>query len=144
MPKTWSVRRLARNRSGSVAIEFAVIAPVLLIALVGILMYGLYFGTASSVQQLAADAARASVAGLSDAERATIARQHVAATAGSYVLIDGTRAQVTARPSTSNPNIFEVAVTYDATSLALWSLNGLLPLPSPTIVRSAAIQRGGY
>jgi Flp pilus assembly protein TadG len=137
-------RRPLDDRSGASAVEFALIAPVLLVFLVGVLVYGLYFGAASSVQQLAADAARASVAGLTDEERAAIARQHVADGSRSYVLLDPARAAVSARPSTADPNLFEVAVSYDASTLSIWAFEGLIPLPSRTIRRSAAIQRGGY
>lgn len=137
-------RRFVRDGSGASAIEFALVAPVLLLFLVGVLVYGLYYGAASSVQQLAADAARASVAGLNDDERAAIARQHVADGSRSYVLLDPARASVSAHPSAADPNQFEVAVSYDASQLSIWAFEGLIPLPSRTIRRSAAIQRGGY
>lgn len=130
--------------AGSAAIEFALIAPMLLAVLVGVLSYGIYFGTANSVQQLAADAARASVAGLDDAERGSIARQHVSEAARSFVLIDASRATVRANVSAANPNLFEVAVSYDASRLSIWAFASLVPLPSSTITRTAVIQRGGY
>ncbi|GLK56786.1 Flp pilus assembly protein TadG [Methylopila capsulata] len=126
------------------AVEFALIAPVFISIVAGVVFYGVYFGAANSVQQLAADAARASIAGLSDAERVAIARQHVIAAAPSFVLIDASRTSVTAKPSTSDPNLFEVAVSYDASRLTIWGLDGLLPLPSKTITRTAAVQRGGF
>ncbi|WP_271199278.1 TadE/TadG family type IV pilus assembly protein [Methylopila turkensis] len=139
-----SLKARLRDARGAAAVEFALLAPVLLMMIAGVVAYGLYFGLANSVQQLAADAARASVAGLSDAERAQLASDRVAASAGSYVLLDPARATVTARPSPANADLFEVQVAYDASALAIWSFGGLVPLPTKTIVRSASIQRGGY
>ncbi len=130
--------------AGSMAVEFALIAPVLIAMLAGVIFYGVYLGAANSVQQLAADAARASVAGLNDAERISIARAHVASAAPSFTLIDPAKTSVTAKVSSANSNVFEVAVSYDASKLAIWGFQGLLPLPSKTITRSAAIQRGGF
>ena len=137
-------RRFKKDSAASAAVEFAIIAPVLVAMLAGLLTYGVYFGLAHSVQQLAADAVRASIGGLSDAEREQLARAHVAASANQYVLIDPARVSVAARPAPSNANTFEVVVTYDAEGLALWTLQGFAPTPTKTIARSAAIRRGGY
>ncbi|MFD1333001.1 TadE/TadG family type IV pilus assembly protein [Methylopila musalis] len=139
-----SWRRFYRDRTASAAVEFAIVAPVLVTMLAGLLTYGVYFGLAHSVQQLAADAVRASIGGLTDQEREQLARAHVTASAGQYVLIDPARVSVVARPAPSNASTFEVVVTYDARGLALWSLDGLAPTPTKTIARSAAIRRGGY
>lgn len=126
------------------AIEFALLAPVLIVIAVAIICYSVYFGAAISVQQIAADAARATVRGLNETERAAIARQHVAQAAPSFMLIDPTKLAVQGRSSSVNSDLYEVSVSYDASRLAIWSFAGLLPLPSRVIVRSAAIQRGGY
>ncbi|WP_020177547.1 TadE/TadG family type IV pilus assembly protein [Methylopila sp. M107] len=136
--------RFASDARGATAVEFALLAPVLVMVLVGVLTYGLYFGAANSIQQLAADAARASIAGLNDEERATIARDHVAHEASTYVLIDPARATVSAAPSAADPNLFQVAVSYDASRMAIWAFSGVIPLPAKTITRAAVIQRGGY
>ena len=80
-------RSFARNRDGAAAVEFAIIAPVFLLIAAAILFYGVYFGARHSTAQIAADAARASVAGLTDTERAEIAIAHVSRTAGEYPLI---------------------------------------------------------
>lgn len=134
----------ASCRSGSTAIEFALLAPVLLVLAVAIISYSVYFGAAISVQQIAADAARATVRGLTETERSAIARQHVAQAAPSFMFIDPARLDVQGRSSSANADIYEVSVSYDASRLAIWAFAGLIPLPSRVIVRSAAIQRGGY
>lgn len=139
-----SQRKLNSDVSGASAVEFAVVMPVLLLFLLGILAYGLYVGTTHSVAQLAADAARASVAGLTDAERSEIAHAVVKNTAGNYPLLEPARVTMTAAPAESDATEFKVIVTYDASGLPVWTLGDLLPLPSKSIVRTAVIKRGGY
>lgn len=139
-----SAVRAARTDSGAAAVEFACIFPVALIFFCGLLAYGIYFGAAHSVQQLAADAARASVSGLDNAERASIAQAHVLASGGSYPLLSGDRISVSAHPLAADPSQFEVRVSYNSEDLPIWVLSGLVPLPDKTIERVAVIKRGGY
>ena len=40
--------------------------------------------------------------------------------------------------------VLTVQVSYDATNNPIWSLRSLVPMPSPIIVRTAAVQLGGY
>ncbi|TIM19494.1 MAG: pilus assembly protein, partial [Mesorhizobium sp.] len=47
-----------REQSGTSAIEFALLAPIFILLLLGMVAYGIYFGASHSVQQIAADAAR--------------------------------------------------------------------------------------
>jgi Flp pilus assembly protein TadG len=63
---------IRKDCRGVAAIEFALIAPVFFLLLLGIAAYGIYFSAISSLQELTADAALASVAGVSAAERQTI------------------------------------------------------------------------
>ncbi len=53
-----------RNKSGTAAVEFAILAPVFLLILMGMIAFGLYLGVANAVQQLAADATRTALAGI--------------------------------------------------------------------------------
>ena len=76
-----------RNTSGGAAVEFAILAPVYLMMLCGMLAYGLYFGAAHSLQQLAADAARISIAGLDGAERDRLVGSYLDRHAGDYMLL---------------------------------------------------------
>lgn len=136
--------RLRREERGSIAVEFALIFPVALVFFMGLLAYGIYFGAVHSVQQLAADAARASVGGLNDAERASIATAHVAASGGSYPLLAPERISVSAGALAADPSQFEVRVSFDSGALPIWVLSGLVPLPDQTIERVAVVKRGGY
>jgi Flp pilus assembly protein TadG len=135
---------LLRDRRGVSAIEFALVFPIFVLLLCAILAFGLYIGAAHSVQQLAADAARASVAGLNDTERTSIATQHVARTASQYMLIDAASVTAVAGPVAGSPDDFEVRVSYDASRLPIWQLVAILPLPERTIERVAVVRRGGF
>lgn len=136
--------RGALGDSGATAIEFALVFPVALVFFCGLLAYGIYFGAVHSVQQLAADAARASVSGLSDAERKAIVEQHVAASGGGYPLLSAERLSVSAGALAADPSQFAVRVSFDAGDLPIWALSGLVPLPAKSIERVAIIKRGGY
>ena len=139
-----AVLRAARADGGTVAIEFAIIFPVALIFFCGLLAYGVYFGAAHSVQQIAADAARASVSGLDDAERISIAQAHMAASSDAYPLLRPDRLSISARPLPADPSQFEVRVSFNSEDLPIWAFSGLVPLPDKTIERVAIIKRGGY
>lgn len=136
-----SFRRCERASS---AIEFALVTPFFLMLLFGILVYGGHLAVIHGVQQLAAEAARRSVGGLSENERAALARSYVAQNAASYPLITPANLTVSAATSSSDANVFVVTVDYDASSLFIYALPQLVPAPSSQIARSAAIARGGY
>lgn len=134
------LRKLAFiGRRGSAVVEFALVLPLLACLLFGILGYGQYFLLAHSVQQLANDAARATVAGLNSTERTTLAQQSVAAEVPALTDL------VAARISTSTAEaggFVTVTVRYDASHIAILR-TGLLPMPSTTIERSAVARPGG-
>lgn len=130
------------DRRGASAIEFAIVFPFFLALTAGMIAYGIYFGAAHSAAQLAADAARVSIAGLDDQERNALAQQHVARSTAVYPFL---RPEfVTATAATSADAEFRVTVRYDARALPIWRFASFLPLPSRIIERSAAIRRGGY
>lgn len=135
--------RLTKGKSGSSAVEFALLAPVFLLLVFGGLAYGIYFGAAHSVQQLAADAARAAVAGLTHAERTALAQRFIATNGQSYMLIDTARLGVSARPSSADPDQFLVSLAYDAAYLPIWNLYPPIPLPGQIIAYTSTIRNGG-
>src|SRR3546814_11537842 len=71
-------------RSGVAAIEFALIAPIFLILMFGIVVYGFYFGTCIALAHAASEGARASVAGITAGERANFAEAQVRAIFARY------------------------------------------------------------
>lgn len=138
-----SPRKILSCRRGATAVEFAMVLPVFLTVVFGIVVFGSYLAMVHGVQQLAAEAARSSVAGMTEAERGTIASSYVSANAGTYPLINATKLGVTAATSPANANVFVVTVNYDASNMFIFSLP-FVPMPPSTITRSAAIPYGGF
>lgn len=64
---------LGRSERAAAMVEMALVLPLFLALLMGILVYGQYFLLAHSVQQAANDGARAAIVGLDAADRRAIA-----------------------------------------------------------------------
>lgn len=129
---------------GGAAVEFALVAPVLLALLAGILAFGIFLGASNTLRQLAAEAARASVAGVTDAERASLAQQRVAVSlaAGSFFRPGSVGVQV--GPDAADPTLYTVTLSYDARALGLGTLARLVPaLPPETLRSTVSVRRGG-
>lgn len=135
--------RLAARRDGTSAVEFALLSPLYFLLMAGMAAYGLYFGASHSIQQLAADAARVAVAGLSAEERVTLASGFVARNASDYAFIDGSRVAIEVGDNPADPTQFVIRVTYDARGLPIWNLFQGLPLPDTTIAHRSTIRIGG-
>lgn len=138
------LKRFHAARDGAIAVEFAMVFPLFLLIVFGIVVFGSYLSVMHGVQQLAAEAARSSVAGLSESERSALANAYVTGNVNSYPLIEASQLTVNAATSVSDANVFVVTVNYDASKMFIYSLPSFVPAPSSTIVRSAAIPRGGY
>jgi Flp pilus assembly protein TadG len=131
-----------RCRRAATAVEFAMLLPLFLAFIFGIVIFGSYLTMVHGVQQLAAEAARSSVAGLTDSERNSLATSYVSANAPTYPLLIAAKLSVNAAPS-ANANVYVVTVNYDASTSFIYTLP-FVPAPSPTIVRSAAVPYGGF
>ncbi|MGM4990328.1 TadE/TadG family type IV pilus assembly protein [Tardiphaga sp. 215_C5_N2_1] len=137
------MKKLLSCRRGSSAVEFAMLLPVFLSIVFGIVVFGSYFAVVHGVQQLAAEAARSSVAGLTETERGSIASTYVTSNAATYPLINASKLSVNAATSSSNANVFVVTVNYDASTMFIYSLP-FVPMPPSQVSRSAAIPYGGF
>jgi Flp pilus assembly protein TadG len=137
------MRSFIRCRRAASAVEFALLLPLFLTLVFGIVVFGSYLTMVHGVQQLAAEAARSSVAGLSDNERKSLATGYVSANAPAYPLLSAAKLSVSAAPSASNANVYVVTVNYDASGSFIYSFP-FVPTPSSQIVRSAAIPYGGF
>ena len=136
-----SLRRFARARGGTAAVEFAILAPLLLLILFGILFWGVYFLMAHSMQQLANDSARAALAGLSDTERQQLATDCLASELPTYGFLNPKLVQLS---YADQSQVMTVNLAYDASASPIFALSGVLPMPSASIVKTASVQLGGY
>jgi Flp pilus assembly protein TadG len=126
---------------GASAVEFALVAPVFIALLFGMAIYGKVLANYIAVQQLASEAARATVAGLNNSERTTLATSFVTNNVGSYPLLNRDYLSVATTPRSS---AFQVLITYNMANDPMLNLIGSIPLPGTTLVGSAAVQNGGY
>jgi len=109
-----------------------------------IIVYALYFSAFLGVRQAASEGARAAVAGLSSAERESLALERAQEVMDSYgALLSGGKITSIAAEATSTGQ-FEVRVTYDLTDSPIMRYAGFLPLPSATVASSALVTDGGY
>ncbi|MCW5693788.1 MAG: pilus assembly protein [Pseudolabrys sp.] len=141
--KTTHTFLFVADRRGAAAVEFAIIIPVFVMLLIGIFAYGSYLSVVHGVQQLTAEAARASIAGVTDAERVSLAQSNISSNIGGYPFLTANDLVVQSA-ATNGAGTFSVTVRYNAADMFIFNLPSLIPMPSPVIVRTAAIQRGGY
>lgn len=132
------------DRRGASAVEFAIVMPIYLMMLLGIFAYGSYLALVHGIQQITAEAARASVAGLNDSERLSLAKDTIRTSIGSYPFIQGDELTLTSAATDAATGVFSVTVSYDASGMFIFNLPNLIPMPNPIIVRTASIQRGGF
>lgn len=132
---------LRRCESGASAVEFALVAPILVFLLMGIVAYGGWFWLSVSVQSLATEGARAAIAGLDAAESRELAEKFVEqnAAAGSVLDMDQLRTRVE-----SDEETIRVTVLYDASKHPLILLAGPLPKPPGVIERVGIVRVGGF
>ncbi|KRS11500.1 hypothetical protein XM53_16280 [Roseovarius atlanticus] len=130
---TIAARRFARDTTGAVAIEFMLIAPILFALILGIITLGFYMGVSHSVHQLAAGAARASVAGLDEIERRDIATTYLSQGATRYPLLKAEALSTSLDYTGTAMGSITVNVTYAAEGTLLDVANGFLGLGIDTI-----------
>lgn len=130
---------LLRDRRGAALIEFALVLPILLTMLMGIVSFGEYFLTAHLVQQAANDAARAALAGMSATERKGIAVDTAKRMIDSTGILRSSRGQVDA---VEVDNMITVSIRYDATSDPLLNLP-FVPTPGHTMTARGIAMIGG-
>ena len=125
--------RLSAGDYGGAAVEFAMLAPLLLALLSGGVFYSRWFATAAETQNLAYDGARAAIAGLDDTERLQIVTRTMDAAIAVAPLEKGsTRSWRASRDG----DLYNVSVT---TTLPDYDLGGLVPMPPTVVTRDAVV-----
>ncbi len=134
---------LVACRGGNAAVEFALVMPILLVLFAGITAFGIYLGAAHSLREIAAEAARASVAGVSDGERASLAQAVVQRSLAASAMFKAGSVGVSVGTSPSDAAVYTVTLTYDSSALGLKSLGKLVPLPPDIFTSTVSVRRGG-
>ncbi|MCV9996817.1 pilus assembly protein [Pararhizobium sp. YC-54] len=136
------IARIRNNKDGAAALEFAIIAPLFFLTIFTMIGYGIYLSASHAVQQIAADAARTAVAGLSATERKSLATSFIQTSTLDYAFINKTKLTVDVEDDVSNLNQFTVTIVYDSSELPIWKLFSFA-LPDEEIKRYATIRLGG-
>ena len=129
------------RRRGVAAVEFAIIAPLLILLLAGMVVWGGWLWLAHGVQSLAAESARAALGGLDAGERSDLARMFVQGRAEAAIGLPADRAAVFVD---SDASAIVVRIRYDVSGHPVLLLASLAPAPPMIIERSAVVRTGGY
>src|SRR5262245_27050332 len=105
---TW--RGLRGDARGTVLIEAAILLPILIMLLVGMVNYGLWFMVAHTIQQAANEGARASIAGVDAAERLSLARDAVQRSIGAASMISPS---LVTTSTAASGDFYTVTVSYN-------------------------------
>jgi hypothetical protein len=132
------LRSLGKNCEGTAAIEMALVAPVFLLIIFGMIVYGSWFSLAQSVQSLATESARASIGGLDPAERQSLALAYIDAQTSPSGL-DRNDIDPVIDVSAS---VTRVSIRLDITGHPVMALCQFIPSPPRVIERSAVIMSG--
>jgi Flp pilus assembly protein TadG len=136
-------KRMRSDARGASAIEFAIVAPVFFLLIFGIVVYGYYFATLSLVNHIAYEAARATVSGLDDTERSTLAHARADELIASLDSFLGTGSvDVDVGPGTDG--LYAVTVHHHFDLLQLIGASSLLPLPPADQIATVEVSHGGY
>ena len=129
-------RRFLRSARGSNSVEFAILAPILCLLLLGAVYVGLYIGRAHSLAQIAADVSRYAMVGETSDQRRDMAVRWLDTSGRDYPLIDPRQLHVEISEAS---DMMRVSVSYDMSDLPLPELvRQSVPLPQ-SVVRTASV-----
>lgn len=135
------MRAFSRDRKGTSAVEFALIAPFLLVLVAAILAYGSIFATSLSLQQMAAETARATIGGLSDAERRSLAQAKLGDISDKFPMLDPARVTFAFDDGVAS-EVSRLTFSYDMSNHPAYALDKLLPLPASPLIYSMIVTNG--
>lgn len=132
---------MRRPQDGAVAVEFALLLPVLVLLLVAILDYGLWYSDSISLRSTAREGARAAVVdNYPSSCSGNPARKTTCAAIGDVNLLGGTPvARAYVNSGTGDWTEGEEMVV--CVAMKEGGLSGLVPLPSSGVLRTRVIMR---
>ena len=128
--------RLCVEERGSILIEAALSLSILIALLLGLVSYGVWMMSAHSLQQVANEAARATLGSFDAAERQMLVDRTIAAGLLKDTLVQSEKVTVSTQLA---GDYFTVTLSYDASANPILATS-LLPVPTDTIVRSATVE----
>lgn len=128
---------------GTAAMEFALVFPLFMLVLVAIIDFGQYFAVRMAIVHAATEGARASVAGITEAERQSFASARVREVVGGYAPLVASDDHLSVTAATASAGLFRVDVAYTIPPEALISY-GFNPLPAGPVSHSVLVSYGGY
>lgn len=108
------------------------------------LTFGLYFMYLHELQELASSAARASVSGLTQAERNSLAVQFVNQSVSESNILNASDLSVGTTTSGTPATNYSVTVSYDLKDTPIPMLAQMLSIQFGGITRTSTIEFGGY
>lgn len=136
-----AVARIHDHRAGTAALEFALVGPLLILLLMGMVVYGGWFWLAQSVQSVASETARAAVGGLDAEERQSLGQAFFDTALMDNAALEPDHASVQVA---SDGDAIRVSVRYDVADHPIMAMTAMLPSPPKTIERNAVVRIGGY
>ena len=127
--------RRVRDDRGSTIVEFALVAPVVLILLLAIVQYGYHFWALETASATAREAARRLVVGTDPVCTVAQARQHAEAPGVGSTSPSVTYAFDSGEPRGVRGDLVTVTVSFQSLDI------GLLPLPGGGVVTETASNR---
>ena len=131
-----SLRTFAHDESGATAVEFALVLPLLLSIVFGIICFGQFFAIANSLQQLSAEAARASVAEITMVDRVNTASAFIDNADERFSFLGGGNISPTVT-SFDDPPAIMISLEYNLAGSAVELASDFLGLNIGSITRSS-------
>ncbi|KFG90972.1 Pilus assembly protein TadE [Sphingobium herbicidovorans NBRC 16415] len=126
------------------ALEFALIAPALLMLVFAIIIYSFWFSALLGVRHAAAEGARAAMAGLSATERTTLAQARAQAVIDGYGALLSSGGTPDIQAQADGTGQFKVQVRYDMSGSPMVRYGGFIPLPSTMLGATVVVTNGSY
>ena len=131
-----TLKRLRRESSGVALIEAAIALPIMIVVMMGVVTYSFWLLTAQSLQQVANDAARSSLGGLTEVEREALAKTSIE---NSLLQAANVDPELVTVKTVEEDGYLTITLTYDGSADPVFS-SSIIPIPSKSISRSSAIE----
>jgi Flp pilus assembly protein TadG len=132
-----------KNKKGVTAIEFAIFFPLFAFILMALVAFTAYGMTVYGLRDISAAAARISVGGLSDSERASLVNEYIDKSWGGAFGVHKDKIKVSVS-SLSDSNLVTVRLNYDASEHFVFALPWVGQFFSKDISAESTLRRGGF